>query len=142
MPTVDDYAPLAPFTLDELVSAANSILRDRPSLKIQGRTVRYYIANGLLPPPSGGPKFARYSIDHLRRIVGIRMGQDSGLKLQEAAQAETFASMPPPMPGVGSVVRRIRLTPKCILEVEPGEDPEQDLREALDALSLLLRRPS
>ncbi|MBX3096092.1 MAG: MerR family transcriptional regulator [Fimbriimonadaceae bacterium] len=84
MPTVDDYANLVPFELEELVSAVNSILRDRPSMHIQGRTVRYYIANGLLPPPSGGPKFARYGLEHLIRIVSIRQWLDQGVSLDQA----------------------------------------------------------
>lgn len=83
MPRVEDYEILAPFSVDELVSAANAILRERPALTIQPRTVRYYISEGLLPKPSGGPKFARYQLEHLRRIVAVRLWIDEGLSLEE-----------------------------------------------------------
>lgn len=86
MPTIEDYAALVPFDLDELVAASNAILRDRPTLQIQARTVRFYISNGLLPSPSGGPKFARYGMEHLRRIVAIREWLDQGMSLDQAAE--------------------------------------------------------
>lgn len=80
---MEDYEILAPFLIDELVSAANAILRERPALTIQPRTVRYYISEGLLPKPSGGPKYARYQLEHLRRIVAVRLWIDEGLSLEE-----------------------------------------------------------
>ncbi|MCW5942393.1 MAG: MerR family transcriptional regulator [Fimbriimonadaceae bacterium] len=149
MPTVDDYASLAPFSLEELVGAANAVLRDRPSLHVQGRTVRYYIANGLLPPPSGGPKFARYGVEHLRRIVAIRQWLDEGLSLQEAharlGMGAEGRPIKPRAPRVraavsegmveeGRVVRRIPLGDGCVLEVEAGGDLTARLERALRAL--------
>lgn len=86
MPTVEDYAPHAPFTLDELVVAANRVLGNNSKLAIKDRTVRYYISQRLLPPPSGGPKFARYGIEHLKRIVAIRNWLAAGFNLEEASE--------------------------------------------------------
>jgi DNA-binding transcriptional MerR regulator len=86
MPQLSDYAKLTPFTLDELVGAVNSVLRNRPRLQIQGRTIRYYISKGVLPPPGGGPKFARYELEHLLGAVAIRCLQDQGMDLDEAAK--------------------------------------------------------
>lgn len=83
MPALSDYARLAPFSLEELVGAANSILRDRPRLAVTPRTVRYYISVGLLPPPAGPPKYSRYSQDHLQRLVGARCLQDEGWSLKD-----------------------------------------------------------
>ena len=141
MPKVEDYAPLAPFTLDELVSAANSVLRDRPHMEVQPRTVRYYISEGLLPPPTGGPKFARYSLEHLARIVEIRTSLDSGKSLGELREgsgepvakalrdpAMTIAQARAPFAGrkrpsepspvVARTVRRYLLNERATLEVE------------------------
>lgn len=86
MPRPEDYEALAPFSMDELVSAVNSIVRERPVLAVQPRTVRYYVSSGLLPPPSGGPKFARYTMEHLRRIIAVRQWLDQGISLEESAQ--------------------------------------------------------
>ena len=150
MPTVDDYAPLAPYTLPELVAAANAILRDRPRLKTSERTVRYYISNGLLPSPSGGPKYARYGAEHLRRIVSIRQWLDDGLTLEQAAdriklgehggETETHqrrhASRQLDMPSPSSspvqklahrTVRRINLTEHSVLEIAADVDLKREL---------------
>jgi DNA-binding transcriptional MerR regulator len=75
------YQGLAPFSIEELVDAANSVLQHRPRLKVTRRTVRYYVQEGVLPPPAGSPKFARYGYDHLLRIVGARCLQDLGSSL-------------------------------------------------------------
>jgi DNA-binding transcriptional MerR regulator len=83
VPTVADYARLAPFTIDELTDAANSILRHRPRLQVLKRTTRYYITEGVLPPPSGSPKFARYGVEHLLRLIGAKCLQDEGKSLEE-----------------------------------------------------------
>lgn len=84
MPRPEDYEALAPFTMDELVSAVNSIFREKPVLAVQPRTVRFYVSNGLLPPPSGGPKFARYTMEHLNRIIAVRHWLDQGITLEES----------------------------------------------------------
>ncbi len=86
MPSVESYEALAPFTLEELVTASNSILREEAGRDVQARTVRYYITRGLLASPVGGPKYARYSIEHLRRIVAIRQWVQKGASLEDCAE--------------------------------------------------------
>lgn len=81
MPTLSNYLRLAPFTLEELVDAANSVLRDRPKLHVTKRTVRYYVAERIVPPPVGSPKNARYGAEHLIRLVGARALADIGRSL-------------------------------------------------------------
>lgn len=78
------YQNLGPFTIDELVSAVNSVLRDRPDLSVTKRTIRFYVAQGIIPPPRGAPKFARYPFENLLTIVAIRRMQDRGEKLEVA----------------------------------------------------------
>ncbi|MEI7928957.1 MAG: MerR family transcriptional regulator, partial [Verrucomicrobiales bacterium] len=162
VPTIEDYAPLAPFTLEELVPAVNAILRERPRLQTSERTVRYYISNGLLPPPSGGPKYARYGIEHLRRIVSIRQWLDGGLTLEQAAEkiklgehggeTETHQRRPsvrsqdvaPPASSPQQIlplrtVRRIHLTENSILEVASDVDLASELASLEHALQKLLK---
>ncbi len=166
MPNLEDYAPLAPFTLEELVGAANAILRDRPRLAIAERTVRYYISNGLLPPPSGGPKFARYGVEHLRRIVAIRQWLDSGLTLEQATERiqmgehggetethqrkqvgrlrQEVSPLLPSIPVPSRVplqrtVRRIQLTEDSVIEVVEHADLVNELSRAQTAIQSILK---
>lgn len=47
------------------------------------RTVRYYISEGLLPPPFGSGPAARYGQEHLDRLAVIAMLKDRYLPLRE-----------------------------------------------------------
>ncbi len=51
--------------------------------EVTGRTVRYYIAEGLLPPPSGTGPFSRYGYEHLLRLKFIKRLQEEYLPLRE-----------------------------------------------------------
>ncbi|MDR3690149.1 MAG: helix-turn-helix domain-containing protein [Fimbriimonas sp.] len=160
MPTIDDYAPLAPFTLDELVSACNAILREKPSMAVQGRTVRYYISTGLLPPPSGAPKYARYGVEHLKRVVAIRRWLDAGLTLEQASEriqrgehgGETQTIQRKPAPADASrlffredrlepwpSVHRIPLSEHSTLEIPMNQDVREELEQALVTIRRLLK---
>ncbi|HEY0866358.1 MAG TPA: MerR family transcriptional regulator [Fimbriimonas sp.] len=86
MGRLETYGKLAPFTIDELVEAANSVLRDNPRLQVAKRTVRYYIAEGIVPPPTGAPKYARYPFESLLRIVGARSLLDQGVPLERSRE--------------------------------------------------------
>jgi DNA-binding transcriptional MerR regulator len=82
----------APFTLEDLAAAANRVLREYEHRPVGTRTVRYYISEGILPKPMGSDRHARYSFEHLLRIVGARALQDSGLRLE--AIRETLNNIP------------------------------------------------
>jgi DNA-binding transcriptional MerR regulator len=47
------------------------------------RTIRYYIAQGLLPPPAGAGPTANYTDEHLRCLALIRQLQAAHLPLAE-----------------------------------------------------------
>jgi DNA-binding transcriptional MerR regulator len=61
------------YSLKELCRAAN----------VTERTVRYYIQEGLLPPPRGVGVFARYDYNHLLRLKLIRRLKEEYLPLAE-----------------------------------------------------------
>lgn len=151
MPTLAQYERLAPFSLAELVEAANSILRERPRLHVSDRTVRYYISKGILAPPHGTTKAARYSFEHLTRLVNARLLIDSGASLEEAKKSagnleearkanwEELRNRPVAMsapsfvreePSVAYAVRTVRipLGPRATLEV----NAEGSILEALE----------
>ncbi len=49
---------------------------------ISERTVRFYVEEGLLPPPSGRGRGAHYAEDHLTRLRLIRAMQQAGNELE------------------------------------------------------------
>lgn len=77
-------------TLDELADLANALLRDttisdrRIGDHLDGRTVRYYTTNGLLPRPFvGSDRRARYGREHLVRLLAVRRLQAGGVTLAD-----------------------------------------------------------
>ena len=62
-------------TLAELAAASG----------VAARTIRYYIARGLLPPPLAGGRSACYGPSHLERLARIRRLQSQGMTLAQIA---------------------------------------------------------
>ncbi len=78
-------------TLDELADLASDLLAGtmatdrRIGERVDGRTVRYYTTNGLLPRPFvGSDRRARYGRDHLVRLLAVRRLQAGGVTLADA----------------------------------------------------------
>lgn len=64
------------------------------------RTVRFYIARGLLPGPASAGRGALYGSEHLERLVRIRRLQEKGQTLAEiglALDGAKSAGLPPPL---------------------------------------------
>lgn len=61
------------FTLTELSRVAD----------VTPRTIRYYIAQGLLPSPAAAGTAARYSEDHLERLRAIKKLQSANMPLSD-----------------------------------------------------------
>jgi DNA-binding transcriptional MerR regulator len=61
------------YSLKELCQVAN----------VTERTVRFYIKEGLLPPPSGAKAFSRYSYEHVLRLQVIHLLKERFLPLKE-----------------------------------------------------------
>ena len=74
---LSEYKAKAPYTVNELLAAVNSLMGDED---MTVRTIRYYVGQGVLSRPYGAPKFARYGYEHLVCILGARMLQDKGWK--------------------------------------------------------------
>lgn len=76
-------SPDGTYTIGELADLAD----------VTPRTVRYYVAQGLLPSPLGAGPGARYDEDHLRRLRFIRRLQAEHLPLAEIRkQLETMSA--------------------------------------------------
>jgi DNA-binding transcriptional MerR regulator len=67
-----------------------------------GRTIRFYIARGLLPGPGKAGRGASYGPDHVRRISEIRALQANGLTLTEVARRLAGEADAPALPAPAS----------------------------------------
>lgn len=57
------------------------------------RTVRYYITEGLIPPPAGGGQHRVYNEEHLLRLQAIRRLKEAYLPLDEIRRQLAGASL-------------------------------------------------
>jgi hypothetical protein len=85
-----EYRALAPWGLRDLAALAGGILdasgvvpvnaaaRARPS----ERTIRFYVARGLVSPPDGRGTAAVYSYRHLLQVLAIKLRQMEGATLE------------------------------------------------------------
>jgi hypothetical protein len=88
--TLREYRALAPWGLRDLAALAGGILdasgvvpvnaaaRARPS----ERTIRFYVARGLVSPPDGRGTAAVYSYRHLLQVLAIKLRQMEGATLE------------------------------------------------------------
>ena len=84
-----EYRALAPWSLRDLTALAGAILdasgvfplnaaaRARPT----ERTIRFYVAQGLVSPPEGRGTAATYSYRHLLQVLAIKLRQMEGATL-------------------------------------------------------------
>ncbi len=95
---------------------------------VSRRTVRYYVQEGLLPPPLGVGRGRHYDESHLRRLLDVKAQQEAGLSLDEirsrlraGARTGRLAARgeeAPPSPALAPAAwRRIQLAPGVELHV-------------------------
>jgi hypothetical protein len=97
--TLREYRALAPWGLRDLSALAGGILdasgvvpvnaaaRARPS----ERTIRFYVARGLVSPPDGRGTAAVYSYRHLLQVLAIKLRQMEGATLE--SMVKEFAGL-------------------------------------------------
>ena len=88
--TLREYSALAPWGLRDLAALSagvpdasgvvpvNAAARARPS----ERTIRFYVARGLVSPPDGRGTAAVYSYRHLLQVLAIKLRQMEGATLE------------------------------------------------------------
>jgi DNA-binding transcriptional MerR regulator len=96
------------------------------------RTVRFYIAQGLMHRPHGAKRGAWYEERHLQQLLLIRRWTDAGLSLDRVRELQAGspeeAPPRPAKPGMVEVWSRVTLADGVELQVEPsraGMTPEQ-----------------
>ncbi len=92
---------------------------------VSRRTVRFYVARGLLAPPFGLGRGARYSQAHLDRLLEIRASHGRGVSLQELRDRGAAPERPPapgrPTPARPAAPRGPETRPSTSPDAAPGE---------------------
>jgi DNA-binding transcriptional MerR regulator len=124
------------FSLDELSTLAG----------MTARTVRYYIAQGLLDRPAGEKRGAHYLPSHLEQLLLIRRFTEAGLSLDRIRELRAGAAAEPlpraVRPGTVEVWSRVTLADGLELQIEPGRAglaPEQVRRFVADVTAAYRR---
>jgi MerR HTH family regulatory protein len=120
--TLREYRALAPWGLRDLAALAAGVLdasgvvpvnaaaRARPS----ERTIRFYVARGLVSPPDGRGTAAVYSYRHLLQVLAIKLRQMEGATLE--SMLKEFADM------TGDLIER-----RTASSLGPGLPPPEQL---------------
>jgi DNA-binding transcriptional MerR regulator len=110
------------------------------------RTVRFYIAQGLMDRPHGAKRGAWYEDRHLQQLLLIRRWTDAGLSLERVRELQAGspeeAPPRPVKPGMVEVWSRITLADGVEVQLEPGRaamTPEQ-VRAFIQEVTLAYRR--
>jgi DNA-binding transcriptional MerR regulator len=124
------------YAIDELSALAG----------VTPRTVRYYIAQGVLDRPEGEKRGAHYLPRHLEQLLQIRRWSDAGLSLDRIRELRGGSPDDPPprplRPGAVEVWSRVLLADGLELHLEPsraGLSPEQ-VRKLVREVTALYRR--
>jgi len=89
-----EYRHLAPWSLRDMATLAGAILESsgvRPlnaaaSARPSERTIRFYVARGLVTPPNGRGTAATYTYRHILHVLHIKLRQMEGFTLESIAQ--------------------------------------------------------
>lgn len=135
-PQPDETTPARRFSIDELSMLAG----------VTPRTVRYYIAEGLVHRPLGEKRGAHYVQRHLEQLLLIRRWTDAGLSLDRVRELLAGAPEDPAprraAPGAIEVWSRVTVADGLEIHVEPGRaelTPDQ-MRSLVRGITALYRQ--
>jgi DNA-binding transcriptional MerR regulator len=119
--------------LSELPTSSRYSIHELAALaSVPTRTVRFYIAQGLMDRPHGAKRGAWYEDRHLQQLLLIRRWTDAGLSLDRVRELQAGspeeAPPRPVKPGMVEVWSRVTLADGVEIQVEPGRagmTPEQ-----------------
>jgi DNA-binding transcriptional MerR regulator len=98
--TLRSYRGSAPWRLRDLATLASTLLEHANITPVSSaasalpteRTIRFYVARGLVNPPEGRGTAATYSYRHLLQVLAIKLRQMEGATLER--MAEEFRDTP------------------------------------------------
>jgi DNA-binding transcriptional MerR regulator len=130
------HTPSERFSIDELSTLAG----------VTPRTVRYYIAEGLVDRPEGEKRGSHYLRRHLEQLLVIRRWTDAGLSLERVRELMAGAPEDPAPrrapPGAVEVWSRVTIADGLEVHIEPGRaglTPEQ-VRSLVRGITTLYRQ--
>ena len=133
---MDATDPPRRLSLDELATLTG----------LSARTVRYYIAQGLVDRPEGAKRGSYYTQRHVEQVLLIRRWSEAGLSLERIRELVAGAPEDPPRrsvaPGSVEVWSRTTLADGLEVHIEPGRAglaPEQ-VRALVHGLTTLYRQ--
>ena len=107
---------------------------------IPPRTIRFYIARGLLAGPLKAGRGASYGQEHLDRLAGIQEWQSKGLTLTEVGRRLAGAERSGSFPGEPLTLLSYQIAPEVTVQVQANVSPwrlRQIQRVLSEAASLL-----
>lgn len=132
----DEPVPSDRFSIDELAKLTG----------VTARTVRYYIAEGLVDRPVGERRGAHYLRRHVEQLLLIRRWTDAGLSLERVRELMAGAPEDPAprsaAPGSVEVWSRVTVAHGLEVHIEPGRadlTPEQ-MRTLIRGITALYRQ--
>lgn len=121
--------------LNVMIDARDYDIEDLARLvELPRRTLRYYVQVGLLDPPEGKGRGARYTPRHVEQLLQIRKWQLAGLSLERIAEVmrrpDADQPLPPSprRPGTVEVWSHLVVADGIEILIEPGRaglTPEQ-----------------
>lgn len=98
--TLRSYSAIAPWGLRDLASLAGGVLEASGVIPLSAaaktrpteRTIRFYVARGLVSPPDGRGTAAMYGYKHLLQVLAIKLRQMEGATLEVLTRE--FAEQP------------------------------------------------
>lgn len=105
------------------------------------RTVRYYIARGLLDGPVVAGRGATYSAEHLERLSQIRKLQADGMMLADIVRIMNGTAGPDPLPPPVTW-QSYAITDDVTVQVRAGSSPwrAKQIRDALSQFAARLAK--
>jgi len=106
------------------------------------RTIRYYIARGLVSGPAVAGRGAAYSGEHVERLKAIQKLQARGLMLAEIARTLAGVKEPKELPQP-EAWENYKLAEDVVVSVRAGAAPwrVKQIREALRQFASRVRQP-
>ncbi len=120
--TLREYRALAPWSLRDLAAVAGAILEASDVVPLNAaararpteRTIRFYVARGLVSPPEGRGTAAVYSYRHLLQVLAIKLRQMEGATLDtltaefagltgDLIERRVAAALGPALPGPAAI---------------------------------------
>ncbi|CAN5496838.1 hypothetical protein BH23CHL4_BH23CHL4_11570 [soil metagenome] len=113
---------------------------------VNGRTIRYYISEGLLPPAHGRGPGATYDLGHLLRLRMIQILKSQHFPLQDIkdrlgdlSDQEIAALMNVQTEPAEDIWRRIDLHPDIELHIRQRKGKDKEMDRAVDLIIGLAR---